>query len=257
MWNAGVYGKFEKERMQPSMDLVNRIEQEDCSRILDVGCGSGMSTLPLRRKFPHAAITGVDMSEDMLTKAKSLLTDVVWLQRDCSKPLTDLGLFSVVFSNAFLQWLPDQEGFIKNARELLQDDGVLAMQIPGFEQMEVCQMIKETAKEFDAANRLFAEIGNTNCFNYDAAQYYGMFSSYFSYLDLWQTAYIHQMEDSFSIIEFLQGSALLPYLACLKESEKPTFIKLLHKKINTYYKASINGTVLFPFQRIFVMARKN
>ena len=79
MWNAKLYDTFSKERIQPSIDLANRIDKL-CVRILDVGCGSGMSTLALRNRFPEAEIVGVDLSADMLENAKKLLPDVKWIQ---------------------------------------------------------------------------------------------------------------------------------------------------------------------------------
>lgn len=39
-------------------------------RILEVGCGTGRNLVALGRRFPKAAITGVDLSEDMLAVAR-------------------------------------------------------------------------------------------------------------------------------------------------------------------------------------------
>lgn len=158
MWNANMYDLFEKERMQPSIDLINRIEDGEFRRILDVGCGSGMSTLPLRKRFSESEIIGVDMSENMLEKAKKLISNVEWIRRDCSKPLNDLGLFDLVFSNAFLQWVYNQEEVIKNISELLNDSGIFAIQIPNFEEMAVSSFIKEAANQFDKDKSLFCSV---------------------------------------------------------------------------------------------------
>lgn len=43
-WNSKQYMKFEKERTQPSKDLISRICGRDFNRILDLGCGPGNST---------------------------------------------------------------------------------------------------------------------------------------------------------------------------------------------------------------------
>lgn len=136
MWNASVYNQFKKERIQPSIDLLSRVEksQDECQRILDIGCGSGMSTYPLRKRYEKAQIVGVDLSQEMLNQAKTMLSDVEWMQRDCSESLTDLGTFDLVFSNAFIQWLTDQEQFIKNAKELMNSNAVFALQVPSFEE---------------------------------------------------------------------------------------------------------------------------
>jgi len=256
MWSAQMYGKFEKERMQPSIDLVNRIEDGNLKRILDVGCGSGMSTVPLRNRFPGSKIVGVDLSENMLEKARELISDVTWIRRDCSTKLDDLGTFDLVFSNAFLQWLQNQEEFVKNTKELLNENGVFAIQIPCFEEMTISKIIKEIALEFDKDNILFYNIESRACFNFKMMEYYNMFSRYYSKIDMWQTNYIHQMNDCNAIIDFVKGTALLPYLECLDKEQTSVFIEMLHDKISKHYLASENGMVLFEFKRLFILARK-
>lgn len=39
---------------------------ENRFRVLEVGCGTGRNLVGLARRFPHAEITGIDLSEDML-----------------------------------------------------------------------------------------------------------------------------------------------------------------------------------------------
>lgn len=254
MWNAELYNRFGKQRIQPSMDLVNRIVIEDCTRILDVGCGSGMSTLCIRSKFPKAEIVGVDLSESMLEKATQLMEDVQWLQRDCSKKLEDLGKFDLIFSNAFLQWLDDQESFIRNIKSLLSDKGILAMQIPNCEEMEIAKIIKQVVTAYDYEHTLFTDI-KANYFNYTANEYYDMFTRYYTDVEMWQTNYYHQMKDYEEIIQFISSTALMPYLECLSAEQTDEFLGLLKKEMANYYKVSENGKVLFPFHRLFFIVK--
>ena len=250
MWNAKLYDTFGKERMQPSIDLANRINKA-CVRILDVGCGSGMSTLALKNRFPEAEIIGVDLSAAMLENAKKLLPDVQWIQRDCSESLEDLGQFDLVFSNAFLQWLPDQEKFIKNIRSCTKENGILALQIPNFEAMKIAGIIKEVAKEFDSNGDIFNDMSDT-CYNHLLAAYYSMMCKYYSDVEVWQTNYIHQMDSSDAIVEFVKSTALIPYLERLSEVQEKDFLAQLQTRTAEYYKPCDNGKVLFPFERIFV-----
>ena len=67
-WDSRQYTKFEKERTQPSIDLISRISIDPGS-ILDIGCGPGNSTAQLAKRFPTAEILGVDSSDNMLERA--------------------------------------------------------------------------------------------------------------------------------------------------------------------------------------------
>ena len=43
-------------------------------RVLEVGCGTGKNLTAIARRFPHAQITGIDLSEDMLSICRKKLT---------------------------------------------------------------------------------------------------------------------------------------------------------------------------------------
>ena len=58
--------KFERERTQPSKDLISRIADMSFSRILDLGCGPGNSTFAPKSKFTKSEIIGIDASKNML-----------------------------------------------------------------------------------------------------------------------------------------------------------------------------------------------
>lgn len=130
MWNADIYDSFGKERMQPSIDLAARLKDKKFKRILDVGCGSGMSTAAILSTWKDAEVIGVDLSEEMLQNARETMPQVQFIRRNCSKPLLDMGTFDLIFSNAFLQWIPNQEEIINQAFSMLKEGGVLAVQIP-------------------------------------------------------------------------------------------------------------------------------
>lgn len=68
-WDAELYLKFANERTQPSLDLIHRISLESPKRIIDLGCGPGNSTQPLRR-WPNATVVGLDSSPQMIATAR-------------------------------------------------------------------------------------------------------------------------------------------------------------------------------------------
>jgi len=252
-WNATAYNKFKNERMQPSIDLVSRISGRQLERIIDIGCGSGMSTIPIREVWPKAKIIGVDYSEEMLKKASDSGMDVEWVRRDCSRKINDLGTFDLVFSNAFLQWVGNQEEFLKNTHELLNDRGIIAMQVPSFDGMPIKECIDSVAITYKDA---FSDIYTQQCHNENVSTYYDILNRYYSKVEIWETGYYHVMENHEAIIEFIKSTALRPYISRLDEKGTNEFLKSVLEESKKYYKIQENNKVLFQFKRIFFVAEK-
>ncbi len=53
------------------IEVLEKLKILDGSRILDVGCGDGYSTLKIAKKFPHLSFQGIDFSENMIKMANS------------------------------------------------------------------------------------------------------------------------------------------------------------------------------------------
>ena len=71
------------ERMVSIMvDFINKDRQDHFS-VIDLGCGTGTLSKAIALRFPHAAITCVDISEKMLRIAESKLeTDIATIHSD-------------------------------------------------------------------------------------------------------------------------------------------------------------------------------
>lgn len=128
-WNSVQYTKFERERTQPSIDLINRLHIEP-KTVLDIGCGPGNSTAQLFRCFPEANILGIDSSDNMLEKASASYPEMKFKKCFVPDGLEELGKFDLIFSNACLHWIPDHEKLLPKLIEKLNDGGVLAVQMP-------------------------------------------------------------------------------------------------------------------------------
>ena len=93
--------------------LENKLQlnaKSKLDRLLDLGCGTGQLTIPLRRYFKE--VIGVDPSQDMLSEAKlaaSETKNIQWLQ-SCAEDLAEsLGMFDLVtIANAF-HWMKHEQ----------------------------------------------------------------------------------------------------------------------------------------------------
>ena len=253
MWNAGMYNQYGQERMQPSLDLVNRIRERNFETILDVGCGTGMSTAALAAAWPAAKITGVDRSNEMLVEAQKFLPEVSFIQRDCREPITDLGHFELIFSNAFLQWLPNQEAFMQQSFDMLTKGGVFAVQIPLFNEMPVNQCIKAAEALFPEQ---FASLAADNYMVHTGSEYYNMLAKQTSTISMWVTDYCHELPNHEAVLDFLEGAALRAQLDRLNEQDQAVFLQEILKQLPRAYPCQENGQVLFPFRRLFLVGEK-
>ncbi|MBN0810359.1 methyltransferase domain-containing protein, partial [Pseudomonas aeruginosa] len=71
-WNPSAYMQFARLRQRPVVELLDHIEPCCPERIYDLGCGTGIATELLARRWPLAELYGVDSSVEMLEEAARL-----------------------------------------------------------------------------------------------------------------------------------------------------------------------------------------
>jgi SAM-dependent methyltransferase len=100
-------------------------------RILDVGCGSGETTLDLARRVGKSgSVMGVDISHLLLERARDLaarssLANVQFEQGDAQTFQFDRQSFDVVFSRFGIMFFDDPEAAFGNLRSALRPGGLL------------------------------------------------------------------------------------------------------------------------------------
>ena len=70
MWDPDQYRRFAAERARPFAELVARIGAVAPRSVVDLGCGPGDLTVDLSRRWPGAALHGVDSSPEMIEAAR-------------------------------------------------------------------------------------------------------------------------------------------------------------------------------------------
>lgn len=253
-WDPNLYMKYNKERIQPSIDLVTRINFDNPEKIIDIGCGPGNSTQLLVQRWPGSKIIGADNSAAMIEKAKKDYPDQEWLMFDAEKDKIDVK-FDIVFSNAALQWMSNQKEIIKSFFNLLKDSGLIAVQLPLFWEMPIGKSIAkiEGNSKWTPMIKGVKALMTIHSLSY----YYDCLSELSDSIDIWITNYMHIMKSHLSILEMMRSTALKPYLERLKyEEEKKEFEELVLKDIKSDYTQQKNGNVIFPFKRLFFIAKK-
>lgn len=251
-WDPNQYLKFAGERTQPVVDLLHRIQIENPRRIADLGCGPGNSTEMLRGRWPDALIVGVDSSPVMLDKARQSRPDDQWVVGDAATWRGDEP-FDLVFSNAMLQWVPHHDQVCRHLLGLLNPGGALAVSVPAHYDSPLHREIMEVSRDpawvdrMDGARRALT--------NQPPGFYYDLLTPLVSKLDLWETTYYHVLSGPEGVVEWFRGTGLRPFLEALEaDEERRRFERKLLERYRASYPRRANGSVLFPFRRLFFVA---
>ncbi len=250
-WDPSQYLKFAGPRARPALDLLAQVGLEAPESVFDLGCGAGNITRIMAGRWPGSAVTGVDGSADMLAKAQSGDDAITWVH-------ADLGHWSppapadVLYSNAALHWLDDHETLFPRLVAGLGQGGVLAVQMPRNhgEASHTCMV--EAARAGPWHDRLAPVLRPSPVAPPEV--YHDILAPVASALDLWETVYTHALDGDNPVVEWTKGSALKPLLDVLEGEDREGFLADYTGRIAAAYPKRADGTTLFPFRRLFMVA---
>jgi ubiquinone/menaquinone biosynthesis C-methylase UbiE len=102
-------------------------------KVLDLGCGTGTITLDVARKVGRGSVTGIDLNEEALRKArtvaeKSGIKNVEFRVGDCYSLEFPDGFFDLVYSNQLLNWTRKPIDALREQARVTRSNGwVIAM----------------------------------------------------------------------------------------------------------------------------------
>lgn len=248
-WEPERYLKYGSLRLRPALDLLMRVRHDSPRRVVDLGCGPGTVTNVLAERWPDAEIIGVDSSAEMLARAAAAYPRLMWVDADIAHWRTDVPA-DVIFSNAALHWLDDHEGLFARLAGNLAPAGVLAVQMPANFDAPSHRSIRALA---DGAKWSSCLAGARMGAVMSAERYWTLMSSLFDSVELWETIYWQRLQGENAVLEWLQGTTLVPYLARLDEGQRAEFLAELGVELLRAYPVRADGDVLFPFKRLFMI----
>jgi trans-aconitate 2-methyltransferase len=248
-WDPKQYHEFQAERSAPFFDLLALVEIRPNLKVVDLGCGTGELTRQLADALPNSDVTGLDSSAQMLEKAASLSGPNLHFEQGDQSQLT--GEWDLIFSNAALHWTEKHTELIAYLYERLTPGGQIAVQVPSNHNHISHQVYRETASE-----EPFKSILN-------GFQRYAPILSIDEYARLlfvcgaedivvFEKVYPHILEDSDAVVEWISGTALVPYFERLDE-HKEEFMNAIRAKMRV---AMPDRPVFYPFRRTLFSARK-
>ncbi len=251
-WDPNQYLTFAGPRLRPALDLMARVPLETPASILDLGCGAGNVTRLLGQRWPKATITGIDMSREMLERARREVPDIELVEADLAawSPAQPADL---VFSNAVLQWIPDHAKLVPRIAGFVADDGVLAIQIPHNDDAPSGTAVRAATQAGPWREKLI-ELERERPTR-DPDFYFNLLAPLGCELDVWETEYHHVLEGDDPVLEWGKGTWIRVLLDRLDGAERQDFEEACRTHLKAAYPPLPDGRTLYPFRRLFIVAR--
>ena len=251
-WDPAQYLRWSDHRLRPAVDLLQRVPLTSPARVVDLGCGTGNVTALLRARWPDARVTGVDASTAMLERARASDGGVEWLEADVAT-WTPSAPVDVLFANATLHWIDAHAVLFPRLVTLVAAGGALAVQMPRNFGEPSHTSIYDVAREARWRDRLEKLIRPEPTKAPDF--YWDLLAPRVSALDVWETVYTQALTGDNPVADFVKGSWLKPFLDALDAGERAAFESAYRARVARAYPPRADGTTLFPFRRLFIVAR--
>lgn len=250
---AAKYDRYALVQRRLADELARRLEQQarGFNRILEIGCGTGYFTGLLRRSFPNAVITAIDLTPSILEAARTRLADaegITWLVADGERELP--GQFDLITASSVFQWFSQPQESCRRFWEHLNPGGVLAFTSLG------PLTFQELAASFAQAGKRFPELAMPviPAQGFTPGQDWADFLQQAGFMDVcWQDdLWLEGYTDPLALLRAIQGMGAT--------STSPVFLprRLLREVVNNYeYNYRSNGTIQVTYEVIAATARKH
>jgi trans-aconitate 2-methyltransferase len=247
-WDPNQYHKFQAQRSAPFYDLLALVDIRPHLKVVDLGCGTGELTRQLAGALPDSDVTGLDSSPQMLEKAAAYAgPNLRFVQGDQAKLS---GEWDLIFSNAALHWTENHAELIGGLYHRLRPGGQIAVQVPSNHDHISHQVIRETASEEPFKTILNGFQRHAPVLSID--QYAQLlFDCGADDIVVFEKVYPHILEDSDAVVEWISGTACVPYFERLGEY-KEDFISVIRNKMR---RELSHSPVFYPFRRTLFSAR--
>lgn len=246
-WDPGTYSRFRGLRLRPALDLLRAVPPLPEGPVVDLGCGNGAAGPALATL--GRPLTGIDASPAMLAEAEDSGHYAALHRMDIAQWAADGPAPALIFCNAVLHWLPDHERLIPRLAAMLAPGGTLAVQMPHQNNAPSHRVWLSLAEEM-FPGRIDPDQGPAVL---RPAEYHRLLSP-LGDLSLWETEYYQQLDasaDGHPVRRFTETTFARPILAALDTAEQARLIAAYEAVMDKVYPAAADGTVLFPFRRMF------
>jgi len=245
-WNPGTYHRFQGLRLRPAVDLLRSVGPLPGGAVVDLGCGAGAAGPALAQLGRD--LIGVDSSPAMLKEAAATGNYASLVEADIATWSTDAAP-ALIFSNAALHWLPDHDTLLPGLVAMLAPGGTLAVQVPHQNNAPSHRLWRSITEDMFPGRVDFDKGPGVLL----PAQYHHLLAG-LGQMTLWETEYYQLLPasaDGHPVRRFTEATFARPILNALDDGEQAGLVRAYEAVIGKAYPALPDGSVMFPFRRLF------
>lgn len=218
--------------------IINNFRINNTSKILDLGCGSGLLTIPLSQYSIN--ISGLDISHNMLNiaKAKNSEKNIIWIESDVSSYDFQENYYDLIISYESIHLFPNIRNVLQSCANSLKPEGAICMGwcFYNWERLlrnEIVMTFKNHGINwgewsYQKFNK-FNELINGN-------KVVGLTDTYSKYVEVYE---------EWTVIEIVKYITSISKAFLITDNEKKIIQKELMEKIIPKYGTQINGNTQF------------
>jgi trans-aconitate 2-methyltransferase len=233
------------------VDLLARVDADDPSTVVDLGCGPGNLTGLLARRWPGAEVLGLDSSVDMVERARSSGADRVRFEVADLREWQPDRPVDVLVANATYQWVPGHLDLLPSLVSRVAPGGWFAFQVPGNHGEPSHVLLHELAADPRFASHTRG-VARPN--SHDPEVYAEVLRDLGLSVDAWETTYLHLLGGEDPVFTWISGTGARPTLQALPDDLREVFVAEYKALLRDAYPPGRHGTTL-PFRRVFVVGR--
>jgi trans-aconitate 2-methyltransferase len=248
-WNPDKYHQFQTQRSAPFYDLLKLVDVRPNLRGVDLGCGTGELTRHLADTLPDSDVLGLDASPQMLKRTSEYARSGLRFEQGNQAELD--GKWDLIFSNAALHWSENHEELIPYLFSCLNPSGQIAVQVPSNHNAPALLKIIEVAKREPFVSALGGWSRQSPVLPIETYADL-LFQEGAQEILVFEKVFPHVLENADAIVDWISGTALLPYFERLGGLENE-FIEAIRQEM---YIAMPGEPVFYLLKRTFFSARK-
>jgi trans-aconitate 2-methyltransferase len=164
-WDAETYDRIADPQFGWGLAVLDRLEVQGDTTVLDAGCGSGRVTEALVERLPDGRVVAFDGSPSMIDRARVRLgrfgDRVTFVVGDLLEPL-DVEPVDAIFSTATFHWVSDHDRLFANLAAATRSGGRLTAQCGGAGNLAtVSRALDELRAPTFEGNKVFASAEET------------------------------------------------------------------------------------------------